>query len=43
MIRGRASEKHDFNCIRLNYSCMPEEKIIQGIKALCDTIRENLK
>ena len=33
---------HD-NTLRLNYSCMPEEKIVQGITALCQTIRENLK
>ena len=32
---------HD-NTLRLNYSCMPEEKIVQGITALCQTIRENL-
>ena len=31
------------NTLRLNYSCMPEEKIVQGITALCQTIRENLK
>ena len=31
------------NTLRLNYSCMPEEKIIQGITALCQTIRENLR
>ena len=30
------------NTLRLNYSCMPEEKIVQGITALCQTIRENL-
>ena len=33
---------HD-NTLRLNYSCMPEEKIVQGITALCRTIRENLR
>ena len=33
---------HD-NTLRLNYSCMPEEKIVQGITALCQTIRENLR
>ena len=33
---------HD-NTLRLNYSCMPEEKIVQGITALCQTIKENLK
>jgi len=31
------------NTLRLNYSCMPEEKIVKGITALCDTIKENLK
>ncbi len=31
------------NTLRLNYSCMPEEKIVQGITALCQTIKENLK
>lgn len=31
------------NTLRLNYSCMPEDKIIQGITALCQTIRENLR
>ena len=31
------------NTRRLNYSCMPEEKIVQGITALCQTIRENLR
>ena len=31
------------NTLRLNYSCMPEEKIVQGITALCRTIRENLR
>ena len=30
------------NTLRLNYSCMPEDKIIEGITALCQTIRENL-
>ena len=33
---------HD-NTLRLNYSCMPEEKIVKGITALCQTIRENLR
>ena len=32
---------HD-NTLRLNYSCMPEDKIVKGITALCQTIRENL-
>ena len=31
------------NTLRLNYSCMPEDKIREGISALCQTIRENLK
>ena len=31
------------NTLRLNYSCMPEEKIRAGITALCQTIKENLK
>ena len=31
------------NTLRLNYSCMPEDKIVQGITALCQTIKENLK
>ena len=31
------------NTMRLNYSCMPEDKIREGITALCQTIQENLK
>ena len=31
------------NTLRLNYSCMPEEKIIQGITALAEAIKENLR
>ena len=31
------------NNLRLNYSCMPEDKIREGITALCQTIKENLK
>ena len=31
------------NTMRLNYSCMPEEKIIQGITALGQAIKENLR
>ena len=31
------------NTLRLNYSCMPEDKIREGITALCQTIKENLK
>ena len=30
------------NTLRLNYSCMPEEKIVKGITALCETIKENM-
>lgn len=33
---------HD-NCIRLNYSCMPEEKIVQGMTILGEVIKENIK
>ena len=31
------------NCIRLNYSCMSEEKIEKGMKILAEVIKENLK
>ena len=31
------------NTLRLNYSCMPEDKIVEGITILCDVIRENMK
>ena len=31
------------NCIRLNYSCMPEEKIVQGMTILGEVIKENIK
>ena len=31
------------NCIRLNYSCMPEEKIVKGMTILGEVIKENLK
>ena len=30
------------NTLRLNYSCMPEEKIVKGITTLCQTIKENM-
>ena len=30
------------NTLRLNYSCMPEEKIVKGITLLCQTIKENM-
>jgi 2-aminoadipate transaminase len=29
-----------YNCFRMNYSCMPEDKIVQGITALAETIKE---
>ena len=31
------------HCMRLNYSCMPDEKIVEGIKRLSDVIKSNLK
>lgn len=31
------------NCFRMNYSCMPDEKIVEGVKAIADVIRANLK
>ena len=31
------------NCIRLNYSCMPEEKIVKGMTILGEVIKENIK
>ena len=31
------------NTMRLNYSCMPDDKIIQGITALAEAIKENLQ
>lgn len=31
------------NCIRLNYSCMPEEKIVQGMTILGEVIKANLR
>ena len=30
------------NTLRLNYSCMPEDKIVKGITILCETIKENM-
>lgn len=33
---------HD-NCIRLNYSCMPEDKIVKGMTVLGEVIKANLK
>lgn len=33
---------HD-NCIRLNYSCMPEEKIVKGMTILGEVIKANIK
>ena len=31
------------NCFRMNYSCMPDEKIVEGVKAIAEVIRANLK
>ena len=31
------------HCMRLNYSCMPDEKIVEGIKRLADVIKANMK
>jgi 2-aminoadipate transaminase len=31
------------NTLRLNFSCMPEDKIVKGITLLADVIKENLK
>lgn len=33
---------HD-NCIRLNYSCMPDEKIVKGMTILGEVIKANIK
>ena len=30
------------NTLRLNYSCMPEDRIVKGITLLCETIKENM-
>lgn len=31
------------SCMRLNYSCMPDERIVEGIRRLGDVIKANLK
>lgn len=31
------------NCFRMNYSCMSDEKIIEGVKVLAEVIQANLK
>ncbi len=31
------------NTFRLNYSCMPEEKIVEGIKLIAEVLKANLK
>lgn len=31
------------HCMRLNYSCMPDERIIEGIKRLAQVIKNNLR
>ena len=45
VVRGGScfrSGEHE-GALRREVSCMPEEKIVQGITALCQTIRENLR
>ena len=34
---------NNHHCMRLNYSCMPDDRIEEGIKRLGNVIRENLK
>ncbi len=31
------------NTFRMNYSCMPEDKIVEGIKRLAKVIKANMK
>jgi len=31
------------NCLRLNYSCMPDDRIVEGIKRLAEVIKNNLR
>ena len=31
------------HCMRLNYSCMPDERIVEGIQRLADVIKANLR
>ncbi len=31
------------HCMRLNYSCMPDERIVEGIKRLAQVIKNNLR
>lgn len=31
------------NTLRMNYSCMPEDKIVEGVKRIAETIKENLR
>lgn len=31
------------HCMRLNYSCMPDDRIVEGIKRLGDVIKNNLR
>ena len=38
-----AGKQIQIDSTTLNYSCMPEDKIVKGITALCQTIRENLR
>ena len=34
---------NNHHCMRLNYSCMPDDRIVEGIKRLADVIKANLK
>lgn len=31
------------NCFRMNYSCMPDDKIVEGVKRLAEVIKEAMK
>ena len=32
----------NFSCMRLNYSCMPDDRIVEGIRRLAEVIKEGL-
>ena len=34
---------NNHHCMRLNYSCMPDERIEEGIRRLADVIKNNLR
>lgn len=34
---------NNHHCMRLNYSCMPDDRIVEGIKRLANVIKDNLK